>query len=385
VTQYYETRQIAGCANIDTKRWDCTEAPAQVPTLPCHSPGREQRDSSATNAMIDRARRRRAQPMKILIIGGTLFIGRELVARLVAAGHDVWVMHRKAGHDLGEKVGNITADRSDLDTVRQVLRRGNYDVVYDNVYDWQRGTPASQVEAAALACGDRLHRYVFMSSAGAYGGGLNHSEEDPLAADDYPNVYVSEKAASERALLRLHERSGFPAVTLRPPFVYGPGNPFYREAFLWDRLRDGRPIILPDGGDRLMQFVHVKDLVWACMRVLEVPEAAGQAFNIANAAPVMQAAFVEVAARVAGWPLRTVNIPRDRILAAGGQLVGANLYFGEFMDLPPITENVAKARRLLGFQATPFEDGLRETCNWYLAQQRRPVDYNFEDTLLTRA
>ena len=43
---------------------------------------------------------------------------------------------------------------------------------------------------------------------------------------------------SERVLFRLHQRNGFPVVTLRPPFIYGPGNPFYREAFFWDRLRD---------------------------------------------------------------------------------------------------------------------------------------------------
>ena len=50
-------------------------------------------------------------------------------------------------------------------------------------------------------------------------------------------------------------------VTLRPPFIYGSGNPYYREAFFWDRLRAGRPLILPSDGHRLMQFVYVKDLV----------------------------------------------------------------------------------------------------------------------------
>ena len=40
---------------------------------------------------------------------------------------------------------------------------------------------------------------------------------------------------SERILFRLHQRNGFPAVTMRPPYIYGPGNPFYREAFFWDR------------------------------------------------------------------------------------------------------------------------------------------------------
>jgi hypothetical protein len=47
----------------------------------------------------------------------------------------------------------------------------------------------------------------------------------------------------------MRQRSGLPVVTLRPPFIYGPENPFYREAFFWDRMRKGRPIILP--GDDL--------------------------------------------------------------------------------------------------------------------------------------
>ena len=46
--------------------------------------------------------------------------------------------------------------------------------------------------------------------------------------------------------------SGLPVVTFRPPFVYGPNSPFYREQFFWDRLRAGRPIIIPGDGHRLV-------------------------------------------------------------------------------------------------------------------------------------
>src|ERR1700692_3397290 len=56
----------------------------------------------------------------------------------------------------------------------------------------------------------------------------------------YAIIVTSDR--SERALFRMHQRVGFPAVTLRPPFIYGPGNPFYREPFFWDRLRDNRHI-----------------------------------------------------------------------------------------------------------------------------------------------
>ena len=66
----------------------------------------------------------------------------------------------------------------------------------------------------------------------AYGDGLNHHEGDALAPDDAPELYTRNKAMSERALFRLHQRMGLPVVTLRPPYVYGPDNPFYPRMFV---------------------------------------------------------------------------------------------------------------------------------------------------------
>ena len=133
------------------------------------------------------------------------------------------------------------ADRNDAAALQGGPAGHRFDVVFDNVYDWERGTTAAQVEGTARACGDRLPRYIFMSSVAAYGDGLNHHEGDPLAPDNHPDSYVRNKAMSERALFRMHQRNGLPVVTFRPPFVYGPENPYYREAFFWDRLRDNRP------------------------------------------------------------------------------------------------------------------------------------------------
>ncbi|HPQ13666.1 MAG TPA: NAD-dependent epimerase/dehydratase family protein, partial [Bryobacteraceae bacterium] len=144
-----------------------------------------------------------ASRRKILVIGGTQFIGRALVPELLKAGHDVSVLHRKPDHGFGKRVTNIVADRNDCEQMRRILSEGRFEVVFDNVYDWERGTTAAHVEAAARACGDRLHRYVFMSSVAAYGDGLNHHEGDALAPDDHPDPYVRNKATRERALFRL--------------------------------------------------------------------------------------------------------------------------------------------------------------------------------------
>ena len=142
---------------------------------------------------------------------------------LQAAGHNVTILHRNPGTQLPAGTTGLIADRNDAESVRSAIAGREFDAVFDNVYDWERGTTAEQVEATARACAsDRLQRYVFMSSVAAYGDGLDRVEDDPLAPPDSPDVYSRNKAESERALFRLHREQGFPAVTLRPPFVYGP-------------------------------------------------------------------------------------------------------------------------------------------------------------------
>lgn len=327
-----------------------------------------------------------SSPKKVLVIGGTRFIGRALVAELLKAGHEVWILHRRNCHDLGKRVGSIQADRNDGEAMRRALAGSKFQVVFDNVYDWERGTTGRQVEATACACDSQLTRYVFMSSVAAYGDGLNHHEGDALAPDDHPDSYVRNKAMSERALFRLHQRCGFPVVTIRPPFIYGPGNPYYREAFFWDRLRDARPIILPGDGRRLMQFVYIKDLATACMKVLEEKAAVGHAFNIANLRAITQAEAIATLAEAAGKKAQVVRIARDRIYHSGGHPVGPQLYFGCYFDLPPITQIVTKAQRVLAFRPTDFLQGLRETYRWYLRHGApRRLDYSFEDRLLSEA
>jgi nucleoside-diphosphate-sugar epimerase len=326
--------------------------------------------------------------MNCLVIGGTGYLGRLMVAELLKKGYSVAVLHRRAKHDLGRRVENISADRNDAQAIKTALAGRSFDVVFDHAYDWERGTTAGHVEATVRAVGNNLHRYIFMSSVAAYGDGLNHHEGDALAPDDAADLYVRNKAMSERALFRLHQRIGLPVVTLRPPYVYGPGknNPYYREAFFWDRLRAGRSIILPGDGRRLMQFIYVKDLMRASLRAMDEPAAAGHAFNIANPRPISQAEAVEAFAKAAKKPVKFVRIPREYILRVGGHPMGPKLYFAVYFDMPPITQVTAKAQRVLKFKPTDFLTGLKETYRWYLRHNEFPKpDYTFEDLLLANA
>lgn len=323
---------------------------------------------------------------KVLVIGGTQFIGKSLVAALLKAGHEVTVLHRGASHPFVKKVANITADRNDARKLAAAVAGHTFDVVFDNVYDWSRGTTGAQVEATARVFGEKLHRYVFLSSVAAYGGGLNHYEGDGLVTDDNPDPYARNKAMSERALFRLHQRYGFRAVTLRLPFVYGPENPFYREQFFWDRFRDNRKILLPGDGRRLMQFVHVSDIASACLAAMEEPAAVGHPFNITNPKALTQADLIAALAKAAGKSnVELVRVPREMVLRMGGHPMGPKFYFGQYFDLPPITMMVAKAQRVLKFKPLDFAAGLKATYKWWKTNgQTSGIPYEFEDQVLAR-
>lgn len=326
--------------------------------------------------------------MRILIIGGNLFIGRLLAQQLLEQGHELSILHRRDSHSHCPHVQNLQADRNDPEAVKAAIGDLRFDAVFDNVYDWERGTTAEQVRGCALATQpDRLHRYVFMSSVAAYNQGLDRVESDRLAPADCPDLYARNKALSERALFRMHQKSGFPAVTFRPPYIYGPGNPFYREAFFWDRLLLDRPIVMPGDGSRLMQFVYVQDLVTCCIRAIEEPSAVGEAFNVAHAGPVTQLELVEALAAAAGKTPEIVYLPRDVIEREGGHQMREPLYFGTYFDMPPITTKIEKAQERLHFEPLRFAEGLEQTFAAYLESgiRRAEIDFRFEDRLIALA
>ena len=96
-----------------------------------------------------------------------------------------------------------------------------------------------------------------------------------------------------------------------------------------------------------MQFAYIGDLVQAMARAMEEPRAEGEAFNIGESKPLTQVEVVERLAKAAGADPALVRIPRDVIAQTGGNAMSEPYYFGEYFDLPPITENMGKVARIL--------------------------------------
>ena len=186
-------------------------------------------------------------------------------------------------------------------------------------------------------------------------------------------------------LFKLHERNGIRVATIRPAFIYGPHNPFDREAFFWDRLLAGRPIIVPDDGLRTMQWVHVQDVARAAVLAGNETIAAGRAYNLASYPAITQNAFVQMLAKIANRPANLVHVPREQIERLGGSLFAPPYYFGAYLDIPSITVRTDRVRSELGLELSPLEDGLRKTYRWYRSQQRPEPDFTWEDRLLASA
>ena len=112
----------------------------------------------------------------------------------------------------------------------------------------------------------------------------------------------------------------------------------------------------------------------------------GEAFNIGDPKPVAQAELVEKLAKAANLEATLVRVPRDIIAQAGGNAMEEPYYFGEYFDLPPITEYIGKVTRVLKMKLTPLEVGLKDAYKWYLRNHKpRTAGFEFDDKVLAFA
>jgi nucleoside-diphosphate-sugar epimerase len=317
--------------------------------------------------------------MRVLVVGGTEFISRQLVGSLLAGGHEVVALNRgRHPERLPAGVACVVADRKDHAALRARLARERFDGVVDVTY---APTTGEDVGALADALPGRPH-IVFVSTGRVYDHTLPipYSEETPRAP--YWGDYARHKIAGEDALLERHRENGLPVTIVRPTHVLGPLNTRDNETFFMDRIWRGRPVLVPGHGGWLRQFGHVEDLADAVAALLGDARAFGQAYNVTGEESVTQVGFVELVAEVMGRPvtLRHVDpgLLPDR--ARPGPLFGQNLLY----DCHAV-HTTSKLRLGLGIRPRyTLTSGLRQTWEWYRKEglERRAPDFTLEDRLL---
>ena len=197
--------------------------------------------------------------MRILVLGGTKFLGRAFVEAALARGHELTLFNRgETNADLFPEVEKVRGDRSgDLSPLA-----GR---VFDAVVD-----PSGYVPAVVRASAELLSdsgQYLFVSSVSVYADlSASPNEESPIAelgdasvdelAADYSN-YGALKALCEQAVWQVFKEH---SLCIRPGLIVGPHDPTGRFTYWAHRLERGGEILAPAPPERRVQFIDVRDL-----------------------------------------------------------------------------------------------------------------------------
>ncbi|MBV8883967.1 MAG: NAD-dependent epimerase/dehydratase family protein [Chroococcidiopsidaceae cyanobacterium CP_BM_RX_35] len=209
--------------------------------------------------------------MRILIMGGTRFIGVYLTQLLVEQGHEVVLFNRGNRPAPRSEVLQIQGDRTNSSELQAKLSSEHFDAIFDN-----NGRELSDTQPLAEIFRDQVQHFVYMSSAGVYlPDRLPHLEGD--AVD--PKSRHRGKHETEAYLARY---LGLPWTAIRPTYIYGPQNYNELESWFFNRIVRDRPIPIPDNGLHITQFGHVKDLARAMCQILGNAQAVGQIYNVSG-------------------------------------------------------------------------------------------------------
>ena len=297
--------------------------------------------------------------MKILILGGSTFVGRRTVEQLRLAGHQVTVLNRgKTAATLPEGVDRIVGDRTSTDSMRAALAGTNWDAVID-VSGFVMAAGGGLFEDLIALLDGRTGAYVFVSSIMAYAPtGLMPWTEDQPYRDDPQTTYGGFKAHAEQVILDRHARTGFPGSVARPAAIYGPDNNIHdMETAMFLRLRKGLPILVPHEGLVTTSYGHVDDLVTNLIEMSVLPQAAGEVFNITG----QGCSAIEYVYQLAG----IVGVTPDIVPVPTGYTTEAPLFGHLFKDRH---HGILSVQKAVDFGLTVergFTVGHIQTYEWF--------------------
>ncbi len=263
--------------------------------------------------------------MKILVMGGSRFMGLATVRELLAHGHSVTVLNR--GTRAVEWPGPVTELRGDRNDP-QALRQLN-GLAFDGVIDLSAYT-GEQTRLLLAAPGMKdVPRWVHCSSGAVYAPQpiLPWKENGAMGPWSLWGQYAIDKLDGERSL-QTRRAANLATTALRLPFVLGPANYVDREEFVFNRLLDDATILLPGDGQAVVQFVSTGQVAQAMVAALEVFSGSGwQVFNIAAPGFCSLEGFVQICAEITGKEPKLQRVAGGPTGGAGEVFNGGNAVF----------------------------------------------------------
>ena len=322
--------------------------------------------------------------MNILIIGGTGLISTGITRLLVERGDTVTLYNRGKREAVIPNTRQIVGDRKDYAAFEaQMAEIGTFDAVIDMV-----AFVPEEVESAIRAFKGRTAQYVFCSTVDVYTKPAarypvtEDAEQSPLPS--FP--YALNKAKCERILEAAHARGDFAVTTIRPAWTYGEGgamlHPLGWSSYFLDRLRKGKPVIVPGDGTSFWAACHRDDVARAFAGALGNTATFGESYHTAGEEWLTWDAIHHIVAEALGAPAPTlVHIPTDllgKVAPKTAEWCMENFHFNNVFDN-------AAARADLGFAYTiPFAEGARRVIAWQETHGgfENSDDFPFYDAIL---
>lgn len=306
--------------------------------------------------------------MKVLVIGGTRFLGKSIVRGLIKRGHGVTVIHRGQTHFEAKGIKETLLDKNDRKEFREYLSGQRFDAVIDTILS------AEDLRFIIPLLNEKIGHYVHCGSTGVYTPMrfIPAREGDPCDPPYELGGYGT-KLEQDSVLMEAHRESGFPATVLRPTNIYGPGDiPLDiwggRNPGFFRRLIRGDEIIVPNDGKSLLQPGYVEELGDAFSLPLDNESSTGEIYNISSERCVTLDGYLSIIMDILASSSEVTHMPIDDLIAS---------YPEEFKSWPAglrficehMCVDVRKAGDHLGF--TPkisLKEGLSRNLQWMKEQ-----------------
>lgn len=311
---------------------------------------------------------------RILLLGGSGFMGSRTARALLARGARVTVLSRGL-RPLPEGAESLVADRDDPASLSAALEGRRFDFTVDfTAFD------APDLERLLLVPYAALGRYVMISTGQVYlvteGATPPYREEDserPLIPEPEPGThdhdnwrYGTGKRRAEALLRVLRASHGLRGTILRLPIVQGEGDGSLRLWAYLERLLDGGPLVLPDGGLRPLRHLYAGDVVDAIVRLFEGPAPRERVYNLSPNADLTLRGLLERVAALAGVTPRFVDAPWEEIVAGGLERP-----FSPYASPWSSRLDPARVGAEFGLVGTRPDDYLPKVVGWHL--EHRPA------------
>lgn len=293
---------------------------------------------------------------KILIMGGSYFIGKSIAQTFSQFGDDVYVLNRGSRPLNDSRIKELVCDREDQEQLKKVLNDHHFEVVID-VSATNKVHLQYLVESLHT---DRLASFIFISSSAVYDVenlSIPYKVSDPLGENSYWGDYGTNKIEAEAYLKTQLTNSQI--IILRPPYVYGENNYAQRESFIFDHLVHHQPIIIPNQGDTLLQFIYTHDLAKICLDLSLKSLDHLSIYNVGNKKPLS----------IKDWILCLGKAAKKEPIFKEFDYLKHGYTIRDFFPFHDY-DNVLEIN--IDFDETQFIEGAQIAFDWY---QKTPIEF----------